>query len=370
MRRKIVPKFLKWAAVLAVLVVAIAALGLGYRAYRQHKIADAITIRSANGIDEAMFVKIGGIEQWLQIRGEDKSNPVILIVHGGPGVSLMAYTPIFQSWEKYFIVVQWDQRGDGKTFGRNGEVASEPMTINRMTRDGIEVSQYLLHHLHKKKIVLLGHSWGSVLGVRIVKARPDLFSAYVGTGQIVSEQPDLEAAYIILMKKVRNVHDQRAIADLEAAGPPPYKDAKASLPLRKWLDVYSIAAERDLTANVRRMILVAPNYSLWDIYDFFAAARFSKAQTYAELNAYDAELNAYDARKLGPDFALPVFIIEGDDDLITPATFARQYFDWIRAPQKTFVLLKDAGHSAMLTVPDEFLQALVAHVRPVASEKQ
>jgi pimeloyl-ACP methyl ester carboxylesterase len=354
--------FLRVAGASILLCIVVIVGALGYRAYRQQEVARVLAIHSSNGIQEAMFVKIGGIEQWVQIRGQDQRNPVLLIVHGGPGVSLMAYTPLFHTWEKYFTVVQWDQRGDGRTYGQNGQSGSQPVTIDQMSRDGIELSQFLLGHLHKPRLVLLGHSWGSVLALRMVKLRPDLFYTYVGTGQIVSEQADWGAAYTELLQKVTAAHDQKASMELAAAGPPPYKTAAAALALRKWLDVYGTQAERDLTKMAWRMVLVAPNYSLIDIYNFWASARFSGPITYDDLNRFDA-------RKLGKDFNLPIVIIEGDSDLITPASFARRYFDDIRAPKKTFITLHSGGHSAMLTMPDRFLDALLMHVRPLADPK-
>ncbi len=348
------------ATILLCVMVVVGALG--YRAYRQQEVARVLAITSPNGIQEAMFVKIGGIEQWVQIRGQDKKNPVLLIVHGGPGVSLMAYTPLFHTWEQYFTVVQWDQRGDGRTYGKNGPTGSQPVTIDQMSRDGIELSQFLLGYLHKPKLVVLGHSWGSVLALRMAKLRPDLFYAYVGTGQIVSEQADWGAAYAELLQKVNAAHDQKASKELAATGPPPYKSAAAALALRKWLDAYGTQAERDLIKMAWRMVLVAPNYSLIDIYSFWAAARFSGPITYDDLNRFDA-------RNLGRDFNLPIVIIEGDSDFITPASFARRYFDNIQAPKKTFLTLRGGGHSAMLTMPDRFLDALLLHVRPLADPR-
>jgi pimeloyl-ACP methyl ester carboxylesterase len=343
----------------ALLFIAITGL-LGCRAYRQQQVAQTLVISSVNGINEAMFVKIGGIDQYVQIRGEDRNNPVLLIVHGGPGVSLMAYTPLFRSWEKYFTVVQWDQRGDGKTFGQNGTAGSRPMTINQMSLDGIDVSRFLLHHLHQPKLIVLGHSWGSILALRMAKLQPDLFSAYVGTGQIVAEQADWAAGYTELLGKARAAQDLTALGELQRAGPPPYKTARASLVQQRWLDIYGTKAERELTQRVWRMVLVAPNYSLSDIYDFWRSARFSHRETYDDLNNFDA-------RQLGRDFKLPFYIIDGDSDLITPASFARQYFNSIQSPRKEFVLLRGGGHTAMLTMPDRFLDALLTHVRPLAS---
>jgi pimeloyl-ACP methyl ester carboxylesterase len=175
---------------LAVAVLAVLAIGsgLGFRAYRQHLGARALAIQSPNGLQEGMYVKIGGIDQWVQIRGEDRDNPVILFVRGGPDGSTIPILSGWQSWERYFTVVQWDQRGAGRTFRRTGESIATTMTLARMPHDGVEVAEYLRAHLHKDKIVLIGHSWGSFLGIQIVKQRPDLFYAFVGTGQVVGKQ--------------------------------------------------------------------------------------------------------------------------------------------------------------------------------------
>ncbi len=343
----------------AVLLVALFS-ALGYRAWRQHQIAEALAIHTPHGIDEAAFVRIGGIDQFIQIRGEDRANPVILILHGGPGISMIGLTPVFQPWEKFFTVVQWDQRGAGKTYGRNGGAAEASlMTIDRMSKDGLEVAEYLRSHLRKNKIVVLGHSWGTVLGLRMVRQRPDMFSAYVGTGQLVDKQANEERSYALLMIKVHAAHDARATADLTRIGPPPYKSLETLYAQRKWLSAYDTAAERDLTANMTPMVLFAPNYSLMDILNFQAAIAFSQAVTYDEINGYDA-------RKLGLAFAVPFFVFEGSEDNQTPTALAADYLSTVRAPVKRFVLLPGGGHSAMLTMPDVFLRGLLAYVRPLA----
>src|ERR1700722_8946208 len=132
--------------------------------------------------DEETYVPIGGTEQWVTVKGEDRKNPVVLILHGGPGAAFSPFDDsTFRQWRRNFTVVQWDQRGAGRTFSHNGGTSIEPtMTIDRMVQDGIEVSEYLKHHLHQKKIVLFGGSWGSLLAVHMVKKRPDLFCAYLG----------------------------------------------------------------------------------------------------------------------------------------------------------------------------------------------
>jgi pimeloyl-ACP methyl ester carboxylesterase len=137
---------------------------------------------------------------------------------------MMPLTPIFRPWEKYFTVVQWDQRGSSRTYGRNGEAGDGAMTIDRMTRDGLEVAQYLRGRLHKDRIVVVGHSWRTILALRMVRQRPDLFAAYVGTGQLVDKQQNEAVGYALLVGKVRAAHDDKAIAALRKIGPPPYND--------------------------------------------------------------------------------------------------------------------------------------------------
>ena len=156
-----------------------------------------------------MYVKIGGIDQWIQIRGEDRDNPVILFVHGGPGGSTIPMSSGWQPWEKYFTIVQWDQRGAGRTFRTTGESIATTMTLAQMTRDGVEVAEYLRAHLHKDRIILIGHSWGSFLGIHIVKQRPDLFHAFVGTGQVVGKQTfekqfELTATHLKALEQAAN----------------------------------------------------------------------------------------------------------------------------------------------------------------------
>jgi pimeloyl-ACP methyl ester carboxylesterase len=343
----------------AVIAVALASsvLAFGYRAWRQHDAALALAIHTPDGIQEALFVELGGVDQWIQIRGEDHDNPVVLILAGGPGNSLVPLAPVFRSWERQFTVVQWDQRGAGKTYGRNG-TNEAPMTIERMVGDGIELTQYLLKHLQKQKLVLVGHSWGTVLGVRMVKARPDLFTAYVGTGQVVAKEEKEEILYANVMERVRAEHDVDGLEKLEAIGAPPYKSQQDLLVEREVAERYDTDAERNLESSLRPVVLFAPGFSLHDIYSMLRGSKFAG-------NAMYPEMLTYDARTLGPQFAVPFFIFNGDKDMVTPMDLAMQYFETILAPQKGFVVLNGGGHSAMLTMPDVFLSELVSRVRPI-----
>jgi pimeloyl-ACP methyl ester carboxylesterase len=335
--------------------------GLTYRAVRQHRNAKALAIRTPNGIEESMFVKIGGIDQWVQIRGENRDNPALLIVHGGPGSSYVPFTPTIRSWERYFTVVQWDQRGSGKTYGRNESTGGGDMTIDRMAQDGIEVTEFVRKRLHKKGVILLGHSWGTILGVPMVQRRSDLFYAYVGTGQIVDMVRNEAVSYDMVLKRVRATADEKAIKKLEDIGPPPYRDLSTWFVKQKLIaeTAPAIADGLFLEETFYTAALFAPNYSLKDSYDFFAA-------TYYSGTTLMKELMSYDAGRLGVKFETPMFLFQGESDVNTPTKLVEEYFATIEAPKKELVLLRGCGHMAIFSKSDVFLNELVARVRPLA----
>jgi len=170
-------------------------------------------------IDRVLFVPLGGLEQWISIRGEDRSNPVLLVVHGGPGEAQWPAADIFKPWEKAFTVVQWDQRGTGHTYGHHGEKTPD-VTLDRIFKDGVELAAYLCRELHKDKIIVLGHSWGSLVAVHMVQLRPELFAAYVGTGQVSSWAANVNTQFDLHLAKARREGDEAQIKKLEAIGRP------------------------------------------------------------------------------------------------------------------------------------------------------
>lgn len=350
-------RLLRALLMVAAAIVILAVGALGYRAWRQHENAQALAIDPKTGVEETMFVPLGGVAQWVQIRGDDRRNPVLLFVHGGPGSTVSPVSSIMRPWEKYFTVVMWDQRDAGKTFVRNGAVRE--MSLPRVTQDGIELAQFLCRHLGKRKIIVLGHSWGTMVGLGMVVKRPDLFSAYVGTGQVVSIAEKEPVIYARAMERLRAAHDEDGIRTLSASGAPPYRSELQMRVERTMSERTDIPTERDILRNMVPIALFAPGWSLWDIYQSL------QAPDYAEDATFDADAS-YDARKFGTNLQLPFFIVNGALDHVTPTDLAKRYFDSVHAPEKQFVVLKGVGHSAVLTEPDVFLHELVTRVRPVA----
>ncbi len=330
--------------------------GLGYRAWSQHDAARAFRITTANGIDEGRFVRIGGIEQWITIRGDDRSNPVLLYLHGGPG-SAMFPGAVMRSWEHWFTIVQWDQRGAGRTYMRNPKPA-RGMTIDRMAGDGIEVTEFVRAKMHKPKVVLVGASWGSILGLTMIKARPDLYSAYVGGGNVV-DPPRMDAfARTALIAQARARGDTKSATALETLGPPPWQQQQLGVE-RRILMTYAPPAEIRINQAFPGYLLRAPGYSLGDVYQFMRGMLGSQTVLVPQIEAWKAE-------RLGRDFQVPMFFIQGTDDLQTPTSLVKDYADWVRAPRKDFVLVPGGGHTAMLSHEAFVLQVLRARVRPLA----
>jgi pimeloyl-ACP methyl ester carboxylesterase len=320
--------------------------------------AEQYAIHSANGIDEARFVPIGGIEQWVTIRGQDRANPVLLFLHGGPGdvTSCWALT-LFAPWEEHFTVAQWDERGAGRTLQKSGPGVASTLTVNRMAQDGIGLAEYLRKHLGKQKIILVAHSFGSIIALKMVQMRPDLFYAYVGTGEIADETRNYAAAYDALMAKARALGNQRAIDELTKVGPPPYSSGDGYRVRRTWANAFE-GADRFLSSTLG-LTLVAPGCSVEDINDS-AAGQVLSAESLVP------QTRSSGPKELGLKFSIPMFFFQGAEDFTTPTSLARDYLKAIQAPRKAFVPIQGGGHFAVFMHSDDFLDELIKQVRPLA----
>lgn len=346
-------------------LVAVAAAGLGFRAYRQHLAAETLAIRSPKGVQEGGFVDIGGIKQWIQIRGEDRDNPVLLYVHGGPGGSTLPISSGWRPWEEHFTVVQWDQRGAGRTYGIAGDTLAPTMTLGRMTQDGVELAEYLRTHLHKDKIVLVGHSWGSFLGIHMAKQRPDLFCAFVGTGQVVG-RTTFEKAFELTISRLQalaaSADNHEALAELAPVAARPTMSRENRMIADKWSSALALPPVDGFQLAGPIPPLFMPDFSLLDWYNWRKGVAFSAKY----LTGRDGPMFQHDMASIGFEFSIPMFFIEGDADGVTPGSPVEQFFNQIKAPYKEFVWVRGGDHFIPLDRPDEFLAELVARVRPFA----
>ena len=325
----------------------------------QRRLTKVLKITTPNGIVEKGFVPIGGIEQWIMIRGEDRGNPVLLFVHGGPGSPYSIFTPMLRGWERYFTVVQWDERGAGKTFRKNGKAGRGALTIERLAQDGIELAEYLRGHLRQEQIVLVGSSVGSIIGTTMAKRRPDLFSAYVGTDQNTSAA-GLARTYEITLEWLRSAGNRRGVQAVERLGSRLYQ-----LGPKEWTEMnrWAIRANPSIPNMIDDIMLPAmlasPDHTLRDLSDIFAGMIFSREQLLQEMLTFDL-------RRQGMRFEVPFFVFQGESDALTPTDLAKAFFDDVEAPRKEFVLIRQSGHLAAFARPEQFLAELRSRVRPLA----
>jgi pimeloyl-ACP methyl ester carboxylesterase len=345
----------------AAIIAAPAVGGLAWRKARQRQVAKALEITTPNRILEQRFVTVGGIDQWLQLRGEDRGNPVLLVLHGGPGWPNAVFTLPLRPWEQHFTVVQWDHRGAGKTLGRTGKAGSGEMTFDRRVADAIEVIEFLRQHLGVDKVVLLAESMGTLTGLPLAKRRPDLVHALVVTDLYVNMAANEARKRQLTLERLRAAGNTKGVAALEAIG-----GDSARWDLRAWNTNMAWAFKTNVpTPNLDRKLLFplalsSPLYTLRDLYTLFAGFQWSTAEMFTELKAYDA-------RRLGPRFEVPFFLFQGETDVVTMTSLATEYFEEVEAPTKELALIPDAGHFAAFTQPQRFLTELRTRVRPLAA---
>lgn len=309
-------------------------------------------IAQEKSINENRFIKVGGIEQWITIKGEDKEKPVILFLHGGPGSVMSPYCDsIYKSWKKDFILVNWDQRGAGRTFGKNApEKISEDyfvekkLTLDMMVKDGIEVSEYLIKHLKRKKIILMGASWGSILGIKMAQAKPSLFKGYIGNAQFVGYKRNYLNAYKSVLALAESSKDSISINKLKILGKPPYENTRNLGQMLRIVKKYESKNSTPLPDNWWK---INPEYNnkvdkqnrfYGDDYSFlyFAGHKKMGVKSMVEnLDFYNDSLT----------FKVPIYIVQGDKDILTSEKISKLYFEKIKAPHKGYFTIKGAGHN-------------------------
>lgn len=322
-------------------------------------------ISTPQGVNEQIKLRIGGIDQWVSIRGKDRSNPILLFLHGGPASPAMPEAYTFQTpWEDYFTVVQWDQRGAGKTYAANSEAAMDPgMSVDGMTHDAAELVQYLRNRFNKPKIFLLGHSWGTILGVTLAQQHPEWFYAYISVGQVVNGRRNEEVGYNYALRRAREEGNQTAIRELQAIAPyPGTKPTIESVGVRsKWEMYYGGLAwgRKDYQFEDDAESL-SPDYSRADLQAIGKGSLYSLNHLLPALLATNFDHVT--------TFRCPVIIYVAAHDYTTSHELAETWFTHIEAPSKRLVVFADAAHMMMQEQPGRFLLHLVTDALPLAQQ--
>lgn len=323
-------------------------------------------IATPNGLDETFEAQLGGVRQVVNVRGTDRANPIILFLHGGPGAVEIPIAWSFQRpWEDYFTVVQWDQRGAGRSYALTDPKTIAPtLTLERYRDDAIELIELLRQKYGKRKIVLVGHSWGSLLGLAVATARPDLLHAYVGMGQMIDFRENERAGYEWTLAEARRRGDKEAVAALEALTPypgPGTLDIGRVDTLRKYSVRYgALAAYRDNADFYFRPIRLSPLYTPADIAAWQAGSAFS-VQTFIPRMTEISFAATTDLR-------VPVVFMLGRHDYTTAAPLAAAWLAKASAPAKQLVWFEHSAHLPMVEEPGKMLIELVNRVRPLATE--
>ncbi|MBZ5537541.1 MAG: alpha/beta hydrolase [Acidobacteriia bacterium] len=322
--------------------------------------APNLRITIAPPIQETRFATLGGIEQWITIRGANRANPVLLIVHGGPGDAQSSLRSTYSVYERDFTIVQWDQRGAGKTYAKNPNSPPEP---ERVELDGIELARYLCDYLARKKILLLGHSWGSYLAVGMVQRRPELFAAYIGTGQVGSWRANIQAQFDFLLAKARAANDRKRVEQLEAIGTPDPTNATQYFSWWRMRNPYMSPDDARWFEELGQMVRSNPEFTEEYMKTLGDGMNYSGRTTLNAMLTTELPTTANTLK-------VPFFVIQGEEDMVTPTSVAVKYFNVVKAPKKKLILIEHAGHFAIVTHREEFLAALVKNVRPLAIKSE
>ncbi len=259
----------------------------------------------------------------------------------------------FVPWKPYFTVVNWDQRGSGKTFGKNG-LTTPDMTVERMAEDDVEVAEYALRKLAKPKLILVGHSWGALPGLHVITQQPDLFYAFVGTGQPVNWALSLEDRERWARKQASVERNVAAIKMLDDTATLPIGDMKRVMASGKW----RMSASDLQYLKIQRDFVGSPPYpTKGEVADWLAGGDFTGPKLWPTIVNFDA-------RKEFPQIPIPFFVIEGRQDHMVSFDAAKNYVEQVRAPSKAFIPI-DGGHFACFTDPSQFVDTLRTCVAPL-----
>jgi pimeloyl-ACP methyl ester carboxylesterase len=318
----------------------------------------------ATPIASLQKVRIGGADQWIVQRSEDIRNPLLLFLHGGPGTSQLTLNRRnTRSLERFFTVVNWDQRGAGKSYGAIRDV--DRMNVDQFVEDTRELTSYLLRTFHQERLVLVGHSWGTVVGVLTVDRYPELFSCYVGIGQVARPRDGESLSYRWTLDQARRHGDRRAVAVLVGMGPPPYAGdwRRKTVTQRRYLARYGgevHGSRNGAMGLVLGSLLRSREYTLVDRVNYFRGILGSMRLLWPQL----LEIDLFERV---PELGVPVFFMEGRYDQEAPAGIAEAYFDQLEAPSKELIWFEQSAHMPNSEERDRFNRIMVEKVLPLAA---
>lgn len=330
-------------------------LYLGFTKYQKSKLEKELKLKtdiaSSTGIQSLEEWDINGNRQWVFIRGQDKNNPIILMVHGGPGSADITTARFNDSVvEKHFVVMRWDQRNAGKSysfFSSAGDLKPETYIS-----DIHEIVRQIKTKFNRKKIYIAGHSWGSIISAMSVARNPEDYYAYIGIGQFVNAKENELYSYRFTLQEAIKDRNEKAIRELTEIGEPPYDGLQELGKQREWLGYYGGALfygehRKDMYQYLGKMMLSAPEYSLMDNLRYFAGVATSLLKVWPHVESVDLPSQAN-------EFKVPVFFLTGRHDYNTPWELSLKYFKNLKAPKKQYVWFEKSAHAPNYEEPEKF----------------
>jgi pimeloyl-ACP methyl ester carboxylesterase len=310
----------------------------------------------SGSVAEIEYRRLGGLDQWVMIRGESAANSPLILLHGGPGLS---ETGLFRRFnaplEKSFTVVYWDQRGAGKSF--DPSIPRSSMTVEQFISDLDQLVEAVCTRLGKTRIVIFGHSWGSALGVLYAARFPTKVAAYVGSGQIGDWAAGESASYEWALAEAERQGTRWAQKKLRAIGPPPHS-AEDLWTQRTWLSRLEGRMRPRALWDLGRGVLGGPESSILELPSAMRGLRWS-------LDAMWAEVSRLNLIELAPTLEVPTFFLLGRTDHWVPPDISVSYIDALTVPQKQIVWFEESGHEPFMDEPAKFNTAMAELVRPV-----
>lgn len=309
-------------------------------------------------VAEAGTMRIGGIDQWVLLRGRDVTNPLMIYLHGGPGSSETAFVRAYNAeLEDSYTVVYWDQRGAGRSY--DAKIPPASMRLEQFLLDLDQLVDAMLARFGKTTLVLLGHSWGSVIGALYAVRHPAKVSAYVGVGQVADMAASETASYAFVLAEAERRGNAKALKALRDIGPPPH-EMKSLIQQRRWLNAFGGGMGPNLTMTAMTWrALQTPEASLWDFVRLLQGSLFSMRTLWSDLMSLEFERDAL-------RFEIPVFLALGRRDMQVVAEVTARYFERLEAPRKELVWFEQSGHFAAFEEPAKFHQLMIETVRPLA----
>jgi pimeloyl-ACP methyl ester carboxylesterase len=299
-------------------------------------------------------VNLNGSEQWISIRGKDVNKPVLLFLAGGPGGSqLVTERRALAELENYFVVVNWEQPGAGKSFDA---VDRRELSPERYVTDGIELVKYLRERFDEEKVYLVGESWGSTLGVWMVQRNPEYFHAFIGTGQMVAFLENDVMCYNFVLDLMQKQGNLKKVEQLQQQGPPPYYGKGVAMKEAVFLtETFSyMNSDPNISDDGFNTFqdLAGSEYGLYDKVNWFRGALDTIDVVYPQL--WDV-----DFREQATQLEVPVYFLIGRHDVNAPPALTEQYYEILDAPHKELIWFEHSGHNPWVTESTRFIDMIV-----------